>query len=304
MGATLGVCAEGTAQALARFDCECEGRASAVAREGSPLPEVVLRKVGVRHPPDRVNIADFARGRRVVLVGCPGAFCPVDSNIQVPGFLNHQEELKAKGVSAVVVFSVNDGAVMTSWAQDQGIAGTMVTFMADPEAHLTRALGLMMEDDHAVATFGNPRCKRCAILVQDGIVRRVNIASYSDDPAGERHPQVACVDKVIADLAALSDTLPMTHFDSPKLAMSRPYPHSAVLLSRRAVDALATRPRLPLGSQIGALRLGQRPGTPLGGSRPNTPIGATAAAAGSSGRSVAIVQDRAVQMQRPGPPQQ
>lgn len=40
---------------------------------------------------------------------------------QVPEYLEKQDALKAAGVDAVIVFCVNDGAVMHGWEIDQGI---------------------------------------------------------------------------------------------------------------------------------------------------------------------------------------
>ena len=39
------------------------------------------------------------------------------------------------------MYCVNDGAVMSAWAADQGVEGSMVTFLADTRRELTEALG-------------------------------------------------------------------------------------------------------------------------------------------------------------------
>ena len=39
--------------------------------------------------------------------------------LQVPAYLAKQSELKAKGISEVIVYCVNDMAVMEAWAKDQ-----------------------------------------------------------------------------------------------------------------------------------------------------------------------------------------
>merc|ERR1719373_1160895 len=75
---------------------------------------------------------------------------------QVPGYLAKQAELKAKGVSEVLVYCVNDGAVMEGWAKDQGIQGSMVSFLADTRSELTKALDLVLDAEPAMAVLGNP----------------------------------------------------------------------------------------------------------------------------------------------------
>ena len=44
----------------------------------------------------------------------------------------------------MLVFCVNDGAVMQAWAEDQGVdkAGGFITLMGDPTATLTSKLGV------------------------------------------------------------------------------------------------------------------------------------------------------------------
>ncbi len=64
------------------------------------------------------------------------------------------DALKALGVSEVIVYCVNDGAVMDAWAKDQGVdqsdAG-LLTMMGDPSSALTKALGEATSDTNARA---------------------------------------------------------------------------------------------------------------------------------------------------------
>ena len=54
----------------------------------------------------------------------------------MPGYLAAQEELKKKGVDEVIVYCVNDGAVMDAWGVDQKIERSIVTFFADPRSEV------------------------------------------------------------------------------------------------------------------------------------------------------------------------
>jgi hypothetical protein len=45
--------------------------------------------------------------------------------------LEAQKALKAAGVDEVLVYCVNDGAVMGAWAKNQGVEGSMITFLGD-----------------------------------------------------------------------------------------------------------------------------------------------------------------------------
>ena len=105
------------------------------------------------------------------MVGVPGAFTPTCSGTHVPGYLAKQAALKAKGVSEVIVCSVNDGAVMEGWAKDQKVEGSMITFLGDTRMELTKALDLVLDAEKPMEVLGNPRCKRFAMVVDNGIIK-------------------------------------------------------------------------------------------------------------------------------------
>jgi len=118
----------------------------------------------------------------------------------VPGYLARQAELKAKGVSDVLVYCVNDGAVMTAWAQKQGVEGSMVTCLGDPRRELTDALGLVLDHPGPMSVLGTKRCKRFSMLIDDGTIKTINVAATEDDPAGDDNPKISLVEKMLMDL--------------------------------------------------------------------------------------------------------
>mmetsp|Transcript_5291 Transcript_5291/g.14323 ORF Transcript_5291/g.14323 Transcript_5291/m.14323 type:complete len:81 (+) Transcript_5291:391-633(+) len=62
---------------------------------------------------------------------------------------------------------------MEAWGKDQKIAGSMVTFLADTECELTKKLDLTLE---GIAVLGNTRCKRFALIVEDGVIKSMAVA--------------------------------------------------------------------------------------------------------------------------------
>jgi len=118
----------------------------------------------------------------------------------VPGYLTRQDELKAKGVSDVLVYCVNDGAVMTAWGKDQGVQGSIVQTLGDPRREVTEALGLVLDHPGPMSVLGSPRCKRFSMLVDDGVIKSINIAAAEGDPAGDDNPAISLVDQMLSDL--------------------------------------------------------------------------------------------------------
>lgn len=167
------------------------------ASVGEKVPNVALHK---GFPPEKVMLADFCKGKKVVLVGLPGAFTPTCSSKTVPGYLSKADELKAKGVSDVLVYCVNDGAVMTGWEKAQGTKGSIITMLGDPSSELTQKLDLVLDHPGPMGVLGNPRCKRFAMLIEDGVIKVLNVAASPDDPSGDADPTVSLVDQMLTDL--------------------------------------------------------------------------------------------------------
>jgi 2-Cys peroxiredoxin 5 len=101
----------------------------------------------------------------------------------------------------VIIYCVNDGAVMTGWKDTfDGANGSMLNFLADPRSELTKALGLVMNQPGPMGVLGNPRCQRFSMLIDDGIIKTINLTATADDPAGDDNPTNSLVEQMLEDL--------------------------------------------------------------------------------------------------------
>mmetsp|Transcript_800 Transcript_800/g.1508 ORF Transcript_800/g.1508 Transcript_800/m.1508 type:complete len:90 (+) Transcript_800:520-789(+) len=89
---------------------------------------------------------------------------------------------------------------MNAWGKDQGIDGSIITFLGDPRSELTTELGLTLDHPGPMSVLGNPRCKRFSMLIDDGVIKTMNVAASEDDPAGDDNPTVSLVEKMLEDL--------------------------------------------------------------------------------------------------------
>ncbi len=121
--------------------------------------------------PTEVSIDELFSGKKVVLFSVPGAFTPTCSAKHLPGFVNHADDLKAKGVDTIACMAVNDAFVMGAWGENQKV-GDKVVMLADGNAEYSKALGL--ELDLTGIAFGM-RGKRFSLLVDDGVVKQINV---------------------------------------------------------------------------------------------------------------------------------
>jgi glutaredoxin/glutathione-dependent peroxiredoxin len=135
---------------------------------GERIPDVQLKMI-TENGTETVSTADVLGKGRVVLFGVPAAFSPTCSDVHLPGFVTHADEILARGVDRIFCTSVNDPFVMTAWARSQR-AGDKVTLLADGNGDLARAMGL--EIDLSRAGLGT-RNKRYAAVMEDGIITQL-----------------------------------------------------------------------------------------------------------------------------------
>ena len=133
---------------------------------GDKMPAGAFR-VMTAEGPASLSSDELFNGKQVVLFSVPGAFTPACSAKHLPGYIQHADALKAKGVDTIACLSVNDVFVMSAWGKDQG-AGEKVTMLADGNADYVKALGLTLD----ASGFGmGTRSARFALVVDGGVVK-------------------------------------------------------------------------------------------------------------------------------------
>ncbi|MBV9065115.1 MAG: peroxiredoxin [Methylobacteriaceae bacterium] len=137
---------------------------------GDRIPDATFTVMTSDGPQTRTT-DEFFKGRRVVLIGVPGAFTPTCHRNHLPGFVDKADEILGKGVDEIAVTGVNDVFVMDAWAKQSGAEGK-VTFLADGSANFAKAIGLSLDmNAHGLGT----RSQRYSMLVDDGIVRKLSV---------------------------------------------------------------------------------------------------------------------------------
>ena len=134
---------------------------------GDKLPDATLIKMGAEGP-EAVNLADRLAGRKVVIFAVPGAFTPTCHSAHVPSFVRTKDQLADKGVDEIICVSVNDPFVMGTWGEVTGASAAGIIMLGDPEAELTKAIGMEFTASPAGLI---DRSKRYAMLVEDGTVK-------------------------------------------------------------------------------------------------------------------------------------
>ena len=137
---------------------------------GDHLPDATFRLI-TSDGPRPVTTSEFFKGKKVVLFGLPGAFTPTCHKNHLPGFLANESAIKAKGVDTIAMTSVNDPHVLSAWSKATG-SDEKISFLSDGNADFAKAAGL---DFDASAGGLGIRSKRYSMLVEDGVVKSLNI---------------------------------------------------------------------------------------------------------------------------------
>ena len=131
---------------------------------GERIPESILQYVadGVH----KIDTLALFEGRKLVLFSVPGAFTPTCSERHLPGFVEHFDAFRERGIE-VACMAVNDPFVMQAWGESQHVPKGL-RMLSDGNGDFARALGLEMD----ASGYGmGIRSKRFALYAEDGVVR-------------------------------------------------------------------------------------------------------------------------------------
>ena len=145
---------------------------------GSTIPEATLMKRLEDKTNLPVDLSELLSGRKVALLGMPGAFTATCTGDHLPNVMRSLPRLKELGVDEIILFVVNDPQVVKAWGEVTGATDAGITLLADPESKLTEALGLRFDAPPA-GLIG--RCTRFASIVED---RVVTILKFEEGPTG------------------------------------------------------------------------------------------------------------------------
>lgn len=137
---------------------------------GDAVPSVALKHL-TDNGMQEVSTGDLFAGKTVVLFAVPGAYTPTCSAKHLPGFVQHAEAIKAKGVAEIVCLAVNDPFVMRAWGEKNGVEGK-VFMLPDGNATFAEALGLTMDG----TAYGlGKRSQRFVLVAEDGKVTHLAV---------------------------------------------------------------------------------------------------------------------------------
>ncbi len=129
-----------------------------------------------------VTTDEIFKGKSVIVFALPGAFTPTCSSTHLPGYEEHYDELKAKGIDEVYCLSVNDAFTMFQWGKRQEV--NKVKLLPDGNGEFTRGMNMLVKKENL--GFGE-RSLRYSMHVVDGEVKKLfaepgQMDNCPDDP--------------------------------------------------------------------------------------------------------------------------
>jgi peroxiredoxin (alkyl hydroperoxide reductase subunit C) len=143
---------------------------------GQKLPNATLYEFydeateGCAIGPNAFEVEKETAGKKIVIFALPGAFTPTCSAKHVPGYVEHFDAIKAKGVDEIWCISVNDPFVMGAWGRDLKV-GKKIRMLGDGSAEFTKKMGIELD---LIARGMGVRSDRYAMIVEDGVVKTLD----------------------------------------------------------------------------------------------------------------------------------
>jgi len=134
--------------------------------------------------PQTYNASKEWADKKVVLFAVPGAFTPGCSVRHLPGFIQHLDEIKAKGVDLVAVTAFNDAWVMNAWSKANKVQNDDILFLTDVDTKFSKKIGWTMGE----------RTARYALIIDHGKI------TYAEKESSGGDVSVSGAEAVLAKL--------------------------------------------------------------------------------------------------------
>jgi peroxiredoxin len=141
---------------------------------GDQIPEENLVVMTEKDGPQGFSLREYCKGKKIVLIGIPGAFTPTCHRNHLPGYLENYDALKSKGVDEIICFSTNDIFVNSAWIQSLG-AEEKVIMLSDSKAEFSKALGTDFSDPFGTSI----KTQRFSMYLVDTVIRELFIEQES-----------------------------------------------------------------------------------------------------------------------------
>ena len=136
---------------------------------GDKLPSSELFYLDQNNDVKKIDILEFCKKNKTIILGMPGAFTKTCSAIHLPGYIKNYNLALKKGVTKIICVAVNDPNVMKAWGESQSVENKIL-MAGDPFLKFTKTIGA--EVDKSDKGLGI-RSNRYTMLIENGQVIKI-----------------------------------------------------------------------------------------------------------------------------------
>ena len=136
---------------------------------GDKLPSSELFYLDQNNDVKKIDILNFCKNNKTILLGMPGAFTKTCSALHLPGYIKNYDQALKKEITKIICIAVNDPNVMKAWGENHNV-GNKILMAGDPFLTFTKAIGA--EVDKSAKGLGI-RSNRYTMLVEDDVVKKI-----------------------------------------------------------------------------------------------------------------------------------
>ena len=138
-------------------------------KKGDKLPSAELFYLDQNNEVKKIDILNFCKNNKTILLGMPGAFTKTCSALHLPGYIKNYDQALKKEITKIICIAVNDPNVMKAWGENHNV-GNKILMAGDPFLTFTKAIGA--EVDKSAKGLGI-RSNRYTMLVEDDVVKKI-----------------------------------------------------------------------------------------------------------------------------------
>ena len=153
--------------------------------QGMRIPDAQVAEL-VQGEVVSIRTERLLQGRRVLIVGVPGAFTPVCTSRHLPEFVARADLLLRSGFSELICIAPNDPWTVEAWARTVDPKGA-IRFLSDGNLELVRAMGLTVREPQY---FLGERSRRYVMAVKDAVVEKLSVEATIFDVTCTRATEV------------------------------------------------------------------------------------------------------------------
>ncbi len=159
---------------------------------GDEFPEVTFNWMDDHFEVQKAESGQLFDGKKIILIGMPGAFSPTCSMLHLPSFIKNVKEFDNLGIDEIFCVLVNDVYVAKVWGETTGATKAGIKIITDPLSILAETLdfeftvkgtGLLRRLQRFTAVIENKKIEKLYFEKERGVCDMTSAQSVLKDLA-------------------------------------------------------------------------------------------------------------------------